>query len=182
MPGSLGSCVSVQHTRQHCPWWERVWASYPTVKQMCRPLERSVSFLPLPPFLENKGITGHQGVGGSPTNKTVIILQCSAARSLVWEARGGAFWYHRPALHGEAGHRSTQCPFGRNSLALCIEYFILQQLTKEDPFTFRERLKKGWGGNPEARAGIREMCSLYGHMQTVIQKSSLTTPNSFCQL
>lgn len=130
-----------QHTRQHCPWWERGSGQVTLKSSKYRPLGLS-------PVRELLSLCLHytqftKEMGGSPTNKTVIILQCSAARSLVWEARGGAFWYHRPALHGEAGHRSTQCPFGRNSLALCTESFILQQLTKEDPFTFRERLKKG---------------------------------------
>lgn len=144
---------------------------------MCRPLELLWAFSLRLHSLRIKVYTGHQGVGGVPYKQDGNY---SAARSLVWEVRGGALWYHRPALHGEAGHRSTQCLFGRNSLALCTEYFILQQLTKEDPFTFRERLKKGWGGNPDRDQG--NLCSLDCHMQTVILKSSLTTPRSFCQL
>lgn len=135
-----------QHTRQHCPWWERGSGQVTLKSSKYRPLGlspvRELLSVSSSPFASITHSSPRRW-GGSPTNKTVIILQCSAARSLVWEARGGAFWYHRPALHGEAGHRSTQCPFGRNSLALCTESFILQQLTKEDPFTFRERLKKG---------------------------------------
>lgn len=127
-------------------------------------LELSMSSLPLPPFLEKKGTSRSLSVFPYKQDSNYLSRFCSQETCI--GSKGWGLLVPQACSPRRSLRRRTQLPFARNSLALCKESFILQQLTKEDPFTFR-----GAG-----RAGIREI------LFPVLLHANCDPPNSFCQL